>query len=403
MRFNISEVPPAADFEVIERKGVGHPDSLSDGLAEALSVAYSNYTREEFGAVLHHNFDKVGLLGGRSEVDFGSGRMTSPIRVLVNGRASHRFGDREIPVEELIVETTRQFLGERLPKIDPARDLTFLWNLSSGSSPGQVDASTDKESYRRHWFSPRDLSDLRELQHLVCNDTSIGTAYAPHSPLEEFVLAVERELHENNDLPWLGTDIKVLAVRNGLTVDITTCLPQIADEVPDLDTYLANIATARRLITELAERSLPGHDITLHTNTRDNPAIPELYLTATGSSIESGDEGLVGRGNRANGLIATARPYTMEGVAGKNPVYHTGKIYTVAAQRIADALAAEHGTAFQVWVVGQAGRELSDPWEVTVAHEGPVDPNLVEVTVKSELADITEITEDLLAARVRLY
>ncbi|MFD3590373.1 methionine adenosyltransferase [Streptomyces sp. NPDC058683] len=403
MRFNLVESGPDADFEVIERKGLGHPDSLSDGLAEALSIAYSRYTLERFGAVLHHNFDKVGLLGGRSEVNFGRGRMTSPIRVLVNGRTSNRFGDEDIPVEDIVVSTTREFLGARLPKIDPERDLTFLWNLSTGSSPGQVDASSAQESYRRHWFAPRDLSDLRELERLACNDTSIGTAYAPLSPLEDFVLQVEKELHEEHELPWLGTDIKVLAVRSGNSVDLTMCLPQIADEVADLATYVANIETARAIVLALAGRMLPGHRVNLFTNTRDKPDLPELYLTATGSSIESGDEGLVGRGNRANGLIATARPYTMEGACGKNPVYHTGKIYTVAAQRIADELAETFGTGFRVWVIGQAGRELDDPWEVLVAHEGPVDANLVEVTVKSVMSGVTTITDALLAGSVRLY
>ena len=55
-------------FEFVERKGEGHPDTLADGLAEHLSVKYSNYTLKNFGAVLHHNFDKVGLLGGASFV-----------------------------------------------------------------------------------------------------------------------------------------------------------------------------------------------------------------------------------------------------------------------------------------------------------------------------------------------
>lgn len=217
------------------------------------------------------------------------------------------------------------------------------------------------------------------------------------------MLEVETELHQRHDLPWLGTDIKVLAVRGGRTVDITMCLPQIADEVPDLAAYTANIATARELITRLAEKLLPGHEISLFTNTRDNLDIPELYLTATGSSIESGDEGLVGRGNRTNGLIATARPYTMEGACGKNPVYHTGKIYTVAAQRIADDLAAAFGTAFRVWVVGQAGRELSNPWQVMVAHEGPVDTALVEAAVKTSMAGVHSITDAILAGSVQLY
>jgi S-adenosylmethionine synthetase len=85
-------------YEFVERKGSGHPDTLSDALAEQLSVDYSNYTLKKFGAVLHHNFDKVGLLGGASSVRFGEGKLINPIRVLINGRASTKFGDIIIPV-----------------------------------------------------------------------------------------------------------------------------------------------------------------------------------------------------------------------------------------------------------------------------------------------------------------
>ncbi len=92
------------DYEFVERKGLGHPDTLSDALAEFLSVNYSNYTIENFGAVLHHNFDKVGLLGGASFVKFGEGYLTKPIRVLINGRASTKFGDTDIPVKDLLVK-----------------------------------------------------------------------------------------------------------------------------------------------------------------------------------------------------------------------------------------------------------------------------------------------------------
>ncbi|MEM7826325.1 MAG: methionine adenosyltransferase, partial [Candidatus Aenigmatarchaeota archaeon] len=45
------------EIEIVERKGIGHPDTLADALAENLSVAYSNYTLQQFGLILHHNFD----------------------------------------------------------------------------------------------------------------------------------------------------------------------------------------------------------------------------------------------------------------------------------------------------------------------------------------------------------
>jgi len=61
---------------LVERKGFGHPDTLSDSLAETLSREYSKYTKSKFGVILHHNFDKVGLLGGESYVKFGKGYLT---------------------------------------------------------------------------------------------------------------------------------------------------------------------------------------------------------------------------------------------------------------------------------------------------------------------------------------
>jgi len=52
--------------EVVERKGVGHPDTICDALAEMLSRALCREYRNRFGAILHHNVDKALLCGGRA-------------------------------------------------------------------------------------------------------------------------------------------------------------------------------------------------------------------------------------------------------------------------------------------------------------------------------------------------
>jgi S-adenosylmethionine synthetase len=129
-------VPAAGDLVIAERKGRGHPDTLADHLAERLSRAYSRYTLREFGAVLHHNFDKLALLGGSSEVRYGSGRMVDPVRVLVNGRAARRCGDVTIPVDDMITEEVTGFFSERLPELDG--HLSVELNVTSNSSPGAV-------------------------------------------------------------------------------------------------------------------------------------------------------------------------------------------------------------------------------------------------------------------------
>ena len=48
--------------------------------------------------------------------------------------------------------------------------------------------------------------------------------------------------------------------------------------------------------------------------------------------MEAGDDGSVGRGNRANGLITPCRPMSLEATAGKNPVNHVGKIYNLLVE-----------------------------------------------------------------------
>ena len=103
-----NEIQPR-DHEFLERKGVGHPDTLADALAEFLSSQYSLYCLKEFGIILHHNFDKVGLLGGASYVSFGRGYMTSPIRVLLNCRVSKQFGNKVIPLRELLTHWVEVF------------------------------------------------------------------------------------------------------------------------------------------------------------------------------------------------------------------------------------------------------------------------------------------------------
>jgi S-adenosylmethionine synthetase len=56
----------AQRVEIVERKGLGHPDTICDLLSERLSVALSKYYLGQFGLILHHNVDKALLAAGRS-------------------------------------------------------------------------------------------------------------------------------------------------------------------------------------------------------------------------------------------------------------------------------------------------------------------------------------------------
>ena len=231
MILQLSLIEPQRDFEIVEKKCVGHPDTLADGLAEYLSQQYALYTKEKFGVILHHNFDKVGLLGGASYVKFGEGFLTSPIRVLLNGRASTKFADCNIPVNELLTNWSREFLKEKLPLLDVEKDIVFLYNLSNQSSPGKTEEKQRVAGTRKFWFEPRGIFDLQEQQKLFSNDTSLGVGYYPYSTLEKIVDAIAYKLTEDNfkyKNPWIGTDIKIMGYRNKDIVNITLCVPQIS-------------------------------------------------------------------------------------------------------------------------------------------------------------------------------
>jgi len=392
------------ETEIVERKGVGHPDTIADALAENLSVAYSRYTLDHFGAILHHNFDKVSVLGGTTEVDFGNGRLTSPIRVILNGRASVRFADKDLPVRDLLETETRRFFSELFEGyINPQQDLDIHWFVSSASGPGKTKWSTGS---RAHLFAPRNIAEVKGYDRLFNNDTSMGCGYAPLSSLEQAVRDLETTLNSSATKqmhPWLGTDIKVMAARIGQRCKFTICLPQIARYVPSLEVYQENIAAIRTFIEQNLKTCLPESEIFLWFNTRDDFARGDVYLTAIGSSIESGDEGIVGRGNRVNGLITPLRPMNLEGVCGKNPKYYTGKLYNVAAHRIAEHLYQETRGACEVLLVSQAGQPLVEPWQTIVRITHNQDEKRVAWIVEEELARIPDITEALLAKTIRLY
>jgi S-adenosylmethionine synthetase len=401
------DTPLKYSFEVVERKGLGHPDTLSDALAEELSRVYSKYTLSNFKAILHHNFDKVGLLGGSSHVEFGKGYMKSPIRVLLNGRASSKFGSIKIPVKEILESTALNFLLKRFPMLNPKTDIKVCYNLSTTSSPGNVEEKSKKNFARRYWFKPRGLHDLQELKNLCSNDTSSGCAFAPLSNTEKTVLDIERRLNSDKyrkNNPWIGSDIKVMATSINGELGITICVPQIADHVPDMNSYIRNIQQVRLDIINIAKKRFNEDKVSISINTRDKINSCELYLTATGSSIESGDEGLVGRGNRINGLITPCRPMSIEGVCGKNPVYHVGKIYNIAARSIAERINKEYEKYVEVYIISQSGRFLTKPWKTIILIEnGKTDEENILSIVRSEIERMPEIKNSLLDGKIELF
>jgi S-adenosylmethionine synthetase len=170
----------AADetIEIVECKGLGHPDTICDALAENLSRNLCREYRSRFAEILHHNVDKALLVGGRAMAEFGGGTVLAPIEIYLAGRAISEVGNVALPVSEIAIEGSRAWLRVNLHALD-AEHHVRIYDLVQ---PGSHDLRT--------LFSRR-AGDESPL----ANDTSIGVGYAPLSPLEQLVLAVERGIN----------------------------------------------------------------------------------------------------------------------------------------------------------------------------------------------------------------
>ena len=347
--------------ELVERKGLGHPDYIIDSACEAASVSLSRYYLEKFGQVLHHNLDKGLLVGGRSNVWFGGGVVEEPIHIIIAGRAtievSTASGQVKIPYRELIEEEVKKFIDENFRFLDPEKHVVIESKIRMGSA-----------DLRKIVNNPDDVPRA--------NDTSYGVGYAPLSPLEKIVYEVERRIKSRSfkgKVPESGEDCKVMGLRLGRNYIITVANSIIAPLTPDLDHYIAVKEEIKEEASRIAERVLAGEkydEIEAHVNAADRPEEGIVYLTVTGTSAESGDDGNTGRGNRVNGLITPNRQMSLEATAGKNARAHVGKLYNVMARQIAERIYQESGKVDEVYVrlLSQIGRPVDKPLVISIQY-----------------------------------
>ncbi|ENN96267.1 S-adenosylmethionine synthetase [Methanocaldococcus villosus KIN24-T80] len=340
-------------IEIVERKGLGHPDSLADGIAEAVSKALCKMYMEKFGTILHHNTDQVEVVGGHAYPKFGGGEMVNPIYILLSGRATMQILDKEkneiikLPVGTVAVKAAKEYLRKVLRNIDVDKDVIIDCRIGQGSV---------------------DLVDVFERQKNkipLANDTSFGVGYAPLSITEKLVLETERLLNSEEtkkEIPALGEDIKVMGLRNGKKISLTIAAAIIDKYVRDIDEYKKVIEKIREKVEKLAEEIAKGYEVEIFINTADDYDRGVVYLTVTGTSAEMGDDGSVGRGNRVNGLITPFRPMSMEAASGKNPVNHVGKIYNILANLIANDISKLEGVKeCYVRILSQIGKPINEP------------------------------------------
>ena len=334
--------------ELVERKGRGHPDSICDAIAEEVSQALCREYLAGVGRILHHNVDKGLLVAGRTEPRLGGGKVLEPMRLVLGDRATADYKGRHFKVAEIAESSARNWIRRNLRYVDPDRHLIFQGELKEGSP---------------------ELTDLFERETIGANDTSAAVGYAPLTETENLVLAAERYLNSvefKKRFPQAGEDVKVMAFRRDRHLLLTVAVAFVDRFVGDAGTYFARKEEMRLALEEyLAQQQRTLDRISVHLNTLDDPARGEggMYLTVLGTSAEGGDCGEVGRGNRVNGIISMNRPMSAEAAAGKNPVSHVGKIYSVLSHQLAAQVHAEVPGLREVYILlcSQIGQPIDKP------------------------------------------
>jgi len=362
------------EVELVERKGIGHPDSICDGLAESVSRALSNEYMKRYGQILHHNTDQVELVGGRSNPIFGAGEIKKAIYILLSGRATTEVDNEVLPVGEIAVKAAKEYLKKNFPNIDVDSGVILDQKIGLGST---------------------DLRDVFGRTGMPkSNDTSFGVSYAPFSLTERLVYDSEKFINGpmKKKIPASGEDVKVMGVRHKDKITLTVANGMVSKYIKNIRDYESIIAEEKKAILGFIA-GITDEKVVVEINTGDDLKAGSVFLTVTGTSGEMGDDGSVGRGNRANGLITPYRPMSMEATAGKNPVNHVGKLYNLLSKEIAREIADDGAEQVYVRLMSQIGKPIDQPLcaDIQVIGDRKLERKAKDVADKW-LSDIQKMT-----------
>lgn len=375
--------------EVCEHKGIGHPDTICDGAVEAVSRALCVAYREAWGELRHHNVDKALLIGGASSPRFGGGTIRQKARLIIAGRAAAL--PEPADVHRVVSAAAKEYL---MTKLRCPEDLFEIESAVGISSPNLERVLPG--------HGGRTLS----------NDTSIGVGFAPYSTLERCVLDTSSLLESpsfHEAFPMAGDDFKIMGIRDEDRVGLTIALAIRDRQIDSCAHYFAVKGSIEQWLHQRLDSA-----VQLRINTLDDREATKesgIYLTVTGLSAEHGDDGEVGRGNRISRLITPSRPMSLEAVAGKNPSAHVGKIYNIAAHRLANEIVSQlPGIAeAQVQLVSCIGEPIDSPQLVDIrvapGHTALDEAEILQIRKIAcrHLASLAEITDDVLEGKVALF
>jgi S-adenosylmethionine synthetase len=383
-------------LEIVERKGLGHPDTICDTVMNQISIDLSQEYLRKFNMVLHHNVDKSLLAAGVAVPGFKGGKIIEPMKFVFGDRATFMVGDEEIPVNDIAVKSASTWFKENLRFVEPEKNIVYQSEIKPGS------------------IALADIFD-RKGEYLGANDTSAAVGYAPFTPTENIILDLEKHLNSSDfkkSFPESGEDIKLMGLRKKSSLNITVAMAMVDRFIDGEVDYFKKRNEIYDAIIIYVNDKYGFDEVSIDLNSLDvrGRGIDGLYLTVSGTSAEAGDSGQVGRGNNVAGVIPLNRPMSSEAAAGKNPVSHVGKIYNALCYRIANRVMDDINGVREiyVWLLIQIGNPINEPRVVSAQIIPEKDialksvSSLIDEVISDEFDHLHDFCRDLADGKITL-
>jgi len=375
-------------IEIVERKGIGHPDTICDSIADRFALNLAQYYLKNFNQIFHFNVDKALLVAGETKTKFGGGKVLKPMKIFFGDRATYKIDNKDVPIDEILNQSVYDWLKENLRFVGE-KEVEVINEVKHGSE---------------------ELTSIfkRKEEYLPANDTSALVGYAPLTTLERSVLELEKYLNSKEfkkRFPESGEDIKVMGLRKDNNFTYTVAMAFVDKFVKSEDNYFKKKDEIKEEIKNfLKERFEVKAEIYLNTLDEKGKGEEGCYLTVTGISAEAGDSGEVGRGNRVNGIIALNRPAGSEAAPGKNMVSHVGKIYNLLAFDIANKIYERIRKHNYVWLLSQIGRPVNKPLVISIEVDNleKGEEEIVREIIEKRFETLKDFIKDLIEGKFKV-
>ena len=306
-------------MEIIEYKSPGHPDTLTDLIVENCATFLDYYYQYHYGKILHYNVDKALFSAGDCNIYYGGGKINKVPNFILGGQATNL----DNILSSGLVGEIRKTISHYLPNLK------------------------DVDVEIRTGNTVKNLVDIATNEIILANDTSFGVGYYPYSEEENIVFAIKEKLDTMireqkipiGELYKIMLTPKTISISAPLYAHVISCREDYSYYKKEIEDQLYDYGKV--IFNPDFENRFP-------------------YLTLCGSSIECGDDGQVGRGNRYNNLITPCKPMTIEAYHGKNNKNHVGKIYQRLAFERAKEIYEQTGKYTEVILVSKIGKPITE-------------------------------------------